>query len=313
MLATSIKKHPLIWFYILSVLIVILIIPAFILTGAGDGVDQAFQQTGLSFNTDLVTWGRLVAAFPPALPGALLALLQVASPDIAVAIVVGIAYGRRGLIDLKKRFRFWSKDITWQQGLKTWATCILTFLAMSLATAALSHSVLPIEGFVWDLNLLPIPFLGSLLVTMFLDGGALFEENGWRGFALPLLMEQFKPITASIILGIMWAFWHIPVKFDLALTYGFSNFLLMFLVLTVKFVLLTIVMTYFWNRLGQTTIVAIVMHGLSNDSMRLGGNVLSEAFWAQLQYEINLVLPMLAVSSFLLLANKRLGLKSARI
>jgi uncharacterized protein len=313
MLATSIKKHPLIWFYILSVLIVILIIPAFILTGAGDGVDQAFQQTGLSFNTDLVTWGRLVAAFPPALPGALLALLQVASPDIAVAIVVGIAYGRRGLIDLKKRFRFWSKDITWQQGLKTWATCILTFLAMSLATAALSHSVLPIEGFVWDLNLLPIPFLGSLLVTMFLDGGALFEENGWRGFALPLLMEQFKPITASIILGIMWAFWHIPVKFDLALTYGFSNFLLMFLVLTVKFVLLTIVMTYFWNRLGQTTIVAIVMHGLSNDSMRLGGNVLSEAFWAQLQYEINLVLPMLAVSSFLLLVNKRLGLKSARI
>jgi hypothetical protein len=107
----------------------------------------------------------------------------------------------------------------------------------------------------------------------------------------------------------MWAFWHIPVKFDLALTYGFTNFLIMFCVLTAKFVLLSIIMTYFWNRLGQTTIIAIVMHGLSNDSVRLGGNVLSEDFGAQLQYEMNLVIPMLVVSGLLIfLTRTQLGL-----
>jgi uncharacterized protein len=310
MLKSSIQKYPLTWFYTFSVFIVIAIVPIFILTGVGDAVDLAFKQTGLPFNTDLVTWFRLIAAFPSAFPGAMLALFQVAAPDIAVAIVVGTGYGRNGFIDLKKRFRFCAREIKWQQASKTWATCILVFAAMSMVTAGLSHYILPVDGFVWEINLLSVGFLSRFLVTMFLDGGALFEENGWRGFALPILIKQFNPFAASIILGLMWAFWHIPVKFDLILNYGFGNFVLMFSILTVKFVLLTTIMTYFWNRLGQTTIVAIVMHGLSNDSVRLGGNVLSETFQAQLQYEINLILPMLAVTLILLgVAGKQLGIK----
>lgn len=311
MLTNSIKRRPLIWFYSLSVLIVVLIIPVFIITGAGDAVDQAFQKTGMPFNTDLVTWFQLVVAYPPAFLGAMLALLQVASPDIAVAIAAGTAYGRRGLLDLKRRFRFWSRDIDWVEGCNIWLSCILIFAGMSLATAALSRAILPVEGFVWNLNLLSLDFIRGFFIAMFLDGGALFEENGWRGFALPLLLTQFNPFNASIILGLMWSFWHVPVKFDLLLNYGLANFLLMFLVLTIKFVLLTLIMTYFWNRLGQATLVAIAMHGLSNDSVRLGGNVLSEGFRSQLQYEINLVLPMLVVALILCrLTRKRLGLRS---
>jgi uncharacterized protein len=310
MLKTSIKQHPLVWFYGLSVLIVILIIPIFIITGAGDAVDQAFQKTGMPFNTDLVTWFKLVAAYPPAFLGAMLAFLQVASPDIAVAIAASTADGHSGLLDLKRRFRFWSRDLDWARGCQIWVICVAIFAGMSLATAALSRYILPVEGFAWNLNLLSLDFFRGFLIAMFLDGGALFEENGWRGFALPLLLKQFSPLNASIVLGLMWSFWHIPVKFDLALNYGLSNFLLMVLVLTIKFVLLTIIMTYFWNRLGQTTIVAIAMHGLSNDSVRLGGNVLSEAFQSQIQYEINLALPMLIVAIILcVLTRKRLALK----
>ncbi len=310
MLAAHIKRHPLAWFYVLSVLIVILIIPAFIITGAGDTVTQAFEQTGSPFNTDLVTWVRLVSAFPSAFPGALLALLQVASPDIAVVIVVRIAYGRKGFLDLKSRFRFWSRETPWRHGIQSWASCVSIFAGMSLATAGLSRFILPIEGFDWNLNFLSFGFLSGLLIAMFLDGGALFEENGWRGFALPLLLKRFNPLAASIVLGLMWTFWHVPVKFDIALTYGFDKFFLMFLVLGAKFVLLTIIMTYFWNQVGQTTIIAIVMHGLSNDSVRLGGNILSEVFQSQLKYEINLMLPMLAVTFVLImLKGKLLGLK----
>ncbi|XGV96626.1 MAG: CPBP family intramembrane glutamic endopeptidase [Leptolyngbya sp. BL-A-14] len=310
MLSSHIKRYPLAWFYILSVLIVILIIPAFIVTGAGDTVTQAFERTGSPFNTDLVTWTRLVSAFPSAFPGALLALLQVASPDLAVVIVVGIAYGRKGFLDLKRRFRFWSREIPWKHGIQSWAICVSIFAGMSLATAGLSRFILPIEGFAWSLNFLSFDFLRGLLIAMFLDGGALFEENGWRGFALPLLLKRFDPLAASIVLGLMWTFWHVPVKFDLALTYGVHEFFLMFSVLTAKFVLLTIIMTYFWNQVGQTTIIAIVMHGLSNDSVRLGGNILSEVFQSQLKYEINLMLPMLAVSFILImLKGKLLGLE----
>ena len=36
-------------------------------------------------------------------------------------------------------------------------------------------------------------------------GGPLFEEPGWRGFALPRLEEKFHPVLASVILGVAWA------------------------------------------------------------------------------------------------------------
>jgi membrane protease YdiL (CAAX protease family) len=36
------------------------------------------------------------------------------------------------------------------------------------------------------------------------------EELGWRGYALPKLLEQRTPITASLVLGMLWALWHLP-------------------------------------------------------------------------------------------------------
>src|SRR5690606_15672313 len=52
---------------------------------------------------------------------------------------------------------------------------------------------------------------------MFLRQRGLFlgpiEEFGWRGLALPLLQRRFNPFWAGLILGIVWAAWHIPSFF----------------------------------------------------------------------------------------------------
>lgn len=58
-----------------------------------------------------------MAAYPPAALGAALALLQVASPDIAALIVALLAFGRQGLVDLRHRFRFWPPGWSWRRGL----------------------------------------------------------------------------------------------------------------------------------------------------------------------------------------------------
>jgi membrane protease YdiL (CAAX protease family) len=44
-------------------------------------------------------------------------------------------------------------------------------------------------------------------------GGPLFEEPGWRGFALPRLEARFGPLGASALLALLWAGWHLPLFF----------------------------------------------------------------------------------------------------
>src|SRR6266404_3449149 len=44
-------------------------------------------------------------------------------------------------------------------------------------------------------------------------GGPLNEELGWRGFALPRLLQRRSPLAASVGLGVVWAFWHLLVFF----------------------------------------------------------------------------------------------------
>ncbi len=58
----------------------------------------------------------------------------------------------------------------------------------------------------------------SLLFVMLLGGGQ--EEPGWRGFALPVLLRRFSPLGASLLLGLVWAFWHAPLFFNAAAPQG---------------------------------------------------------------------------------------------
>ena len=304
-LNTSVQNRPLVWYYAISVFLVVLLIPPLI--ASSGTLSAAFEQADIPFNTDLVTVLRLVVAVPAAFFGVLVALLQVATPDLAVLAVAKLGLGDGVLGDLRRRFRFW-RGVSWRRGLLIWGVCILTFCLMNLATAGLNALTFSSRDFRWGVDLLSWPFLAGLLIAMFLDAGALFEENGWRGFALPRLQARHGPLLGTAILGVLWSGWHMPVKIDLALTFGWGHFFGLFAVLSVKFVLLSLIITYFWNLLGQTTIIAIVMHGLSNDSVRLGGELLGDSLRLNYLSEVNLIVPVLVVSLVLLvLSGGRLG------
>ena len=73
-------------------------------------------------------------------------------------------------------------------------------------TAAFFMTESGISRWQWSsLEQIVILFLPNLI------GGPLGEEGGWRGYALPRLQRRFSPATSSIILGFLWANWHLPL------------------------------------------------------------------------------------------------------
>lgn len=65
-------------------------------------------------------------------------------------------------------------------------------------------------------------YLFYLIPTALLTGGN--EEPGWRGFALPALLERFHPVSASLILGVIHSAWHLPLMNHYGTTFGWYLF-----------------------------------------------------------------------------------------
>jgi membrane protease YdiL (CAAX protease family) len=101
--------------------------------------------------------------------------------------------------------------------------------------------------------------LPHLFVT-FLIGGPLGEEPGWRGFALPRLRAAWRPIPASVVLGLIWAGWHLPLWWiaDVPTSFGFY---------VVGVIPLTYLFTWASDRTKGSVLVAMLFHASLNTSL----------------------------------------------
>jgi membrane protease YdiL (CAAX protease family) len=86
------------------------------------------------------------------------------------------------------------------------------------------------------------------------------EEIGWRGFALPRLLERFGPWRASATLGVLWALWHLPLFYMRGMPQYGSPFGAYVLYL----VALSLVMTFLLQRADGSIVIATLFHGAVN-------------------------------------------------
>jgi membrane protease YdiL (CAAX protease family) len=103
-------------------------------------------------------------------------------------------------------------------------------------------------------------YLGSFVLVTIL-GGPLFEEPGWRGFALPRLQPLHGPLVGTLILGLLWALWHLPEFLvpTWAESSGGSGFLdiVKFVVIAITFAIVT---TWVFNNTKGSVFMAILVH-----------------------------------------------------
>lgn len=223
-----------------------------------------------------LTWGiaaifilftdQLVAIFGEMSIGNPLFILAVYSPGFAGAFLVWRHYGLKGLGSFFRRLTLWRVSRWW------WLFVILGIPAIMYVGAA-------VKGTISD----PFPFspwyqvLPALALALFLGP---IEEFGWRGLALPLLQRRFTPFWAGLIIGIIWAVWHIPAFLIGGTLQSAWSFAPYFAGVTAA----SITMTALFNDSRGSLLIAVLIHFQMNNPI-----------WPDAQPWDNLLLAIAAV------------------
>lgn len=180
-------------------------------------------------------------------------------PFLAAITVLWVTQGRAGVRPLVRAMTTWRVPARW------WAFAVLAPIVVTL-TATLMNIALgaptPTSDDVgrWT-AVLPT---ATLILLIPVIGGA-WEEPGWRGFALPRLLAERSPLGASLILGVIWAAWHLPVF--LAGDQHWSDLSLV--------VAVTVVLTWLFRNALGSVLIAMVFHAMNN---AVSGEYFSQMF-----------------------------------
>lgn len=216
--------------------------------------------------TFLITWSFWLAAIALGISldsgvGAVLLLAGLAGPGVAGIGFTYLVYDEAGRRDFWERLRETSRI-----SLKWFAVILLLPAVMSLVGAAVDL-LLGGTGATWSegvrgfaaspLALLPALFFATLPPFV--------EELGWRGYVLDRMQAKWSALTAGVLLGVVWALWHLPLFFvDGTYQAGLGVGTLEFWSFMVGVVGLSGVFSWVFNNTSRSILAIIVLHGMVN-------------------------------------------------
>ncbi len=186
----------------------------------------------------------------PGQPGGLLYLAGAAAPLIAAIITTGIFSGKQGLRSLFNRCFTWRFSPVWYLG-----AVLIPFVVTAvsaLAAIGFNDAAMPEKWF--------YPAFGAGFLVFFLIYDGIGEETGWRGFALPQLQHYLGSLGGTIVLGIVWALWHLPL-FLMEGSFQYGHSLLIYVYLLTCW---SIVMALLVAEARGSVLVAILFHESAN-------------------------------------------------
>ncbi|GGA64224.1 CAAX amino protease [Pseudoclavibacter endophyticus] len=255
----AVRAHPLTAFFTLANLL-----------SWAAWLPYVFSQNGLGVWAfrfpDVLGSGQILGVLPGAYLG----------PIFSAFLVTALVSGRAGL-------RAWGRRLwRWKVAPRWYAITLLGVPAGMLLTGlAFSGGEIAAPSLAALIAYVPI-----LLFQMVTTG--LAEEPGWRDFALPRLQERFSPLRAAFVLGPLWGAWHLPLF--LTDWGGFPEASwtrpLVFLTFCVAF---NIVMSWVFNRTGQSLPLSMLMH--------VGVNTFASVLWVEVFPTLDGEMPLVAMAT----------------
>lgn len=206
------------------------------------------------FMTFTITW---LCWLPMMILNEDIVILRIAgtfSPLISSIAIVLSTERKDGLIRLLR------PNLQWRFPLRYYLFALFSTAAFSLVSIGI-YTLLDREPLVFNdikkIYLIIVVFMYVLFTSV------LGEETGWRGFALPILQNRFGPLKASVILGLIWGMWHLP----LFLIQGNFHSHIPFLLFLVQEIALSIVITWLYNSTAGSLLIVHIFHSASNTTV----------------------------------------------
>ncbi len=191
--------------------------------------------------------------------------------------------------DRAGRREYWARIVDLRRIPIRWYLTIFLLMPLPIAISlvldvgavrALAH----VEAAVSPLLAAPLTIAPFLVGTFFY--GPVPEELGWRGYALDRLQARWNALVSSLILGAIWALWHLPLFYvkdaDPHYTQGpWSPWFWMFMA---QVVATAVIFTWVFNNTRRSTLAAILVHFIVNLAAGLAGltvraNVYCTVLW----------------------------------
>lgn len=226
----------------------------------------------------IISWGGiLLVVGPEGFPGEgmqlqrlfpFVFLAMIAGPSLAGILLTGVTEGKEGLRGLLSRMSRWRVKIRWY-GV---ALLITPTLLIAILAALTLISPVFVPGIITTSDRTALLVLSVVLGL----AAGFFEEVGWTGFAVPKMQLRYGTFVASLMLGLIWAMWHLLGDF----WGGYAAFGMLyvphFLLWVVAFPAYRILMVWVYNNTGSL-FVAQFMHASYSGSQYLLGPSASAA------------------------------------
>ncbi len=180
-------------------------------------------------------------------------------PTLAAVIITGLTKGKDGVRAL------FGKLLIAKVGLRWYVVAALGYAVVCAGAIGIANLFGESSVQFLSENLpqfsSPVEMVLSMMVMFIVITLVNGEELAWRGFALPRLQTKYNALTSSVILGVIWSLFHLPLFFTLTGSSQSGTSIIGFLISTVS---MTVIFTWMYNHTRGSVLLAYLLHGAIN-------------------------------------------------